>query len=887
MTACKDSQATSGKKAVSATLAGVLAVGLVPAVALADEAVEVTEEDGITERIVTPAQAFAAGTWTKYWDGAEKTLAAGASIAVAYTGSAVTVIPQSIQVESAAATGGQIDVPVSASGTMSAGYTVKYYAADANGNKTGAALASVVKPGRYVAEVTADSTTPYAGGVAALPFTVSAGEFDDSTIVVYEVNPKDASDVTDTSFMFTGNNLSVGVTLDDTAGTTLKQGTDYTVKFLPAHSSVDAPGVTIRDAGSYYAVITGVGTYAGQFATTSPFTVAPFDLSAATIAPITVVNSNAIPSVASVKAADGTELNPSLVKLTDIQTAPPTPGSAGTAAGDKVFNLLGTYTFSVMPVTLPNANFADPAAAVKPGTATVTKVGAAATYKYNGAALPSTFNTNLSDMNSAAFNVNNIEVLNGATKLTVTTNYTVTVTKDGAAYTVPADGLLDEAGVYEVTVATKPDSLSYAVGGEAKVTVTVTEGTVNADASAYINYNGAPISSLTVPYDGTGIAQNAFTPVVVLGDKELTAGTDYKMIFTDAEGKDITGAGNLVNAGTYTITLEGITCTITGNKSIIVTISKVDLTQIQLSGTGIEASAFDKNYSYIDTTSAVTLDSSLVKYNAEADKTADPDWQALPAGVDATWQMKNDEGEWETATTAAQDSTGEYRVVLTPSTDTVKANYTFASDEGTIVYISAGLKASFVFADVTPGSWYFDVVAQAKADSLMNGYNGTDLFGPNDTITRGQVACVLFNMAGGSSSMDDSQYDENKGWVSFSDVDGKMYYGQAIAWAKNAGVVHGYAGTDDFRPDATITREEFAAMLANYAVKNGSALPSDVDALLADKSDGSTVSDWAKASVAWAVQNKVMGNGGFIAPFSNTTRAETAAMVVNYDNSVK
>ncbi len=61
MTACKDSQATSGKKAVSATLAGVLAVGLVPAVALADEAVEVTEEDGITERNTT-AEAIMNGT---------------------------------------------------------------------------------------------------------------------------------------------------------------------------------------------------------------------------------------------------------------------------------------------------------------------------------------------------------------------------------------------------------------------------------------------------------------------------------------------------------------------------------------------------------------------------------------------------------------------------------------------------------------------------------------------------------------------------------------------------------------------------------------------------------------------------------------------------------
>ena len=65
MTACKDSQATSGKKAVSATLAGVLAVGLVPAVALADEAVEVTEEDGITELNATIGQEFNGGTISK------------------------------------------------------------------------------------------------------------------------------------------------------------------------------------------------------------------------------------------------------------------------------------------------------------------------------------------------------------------------------------------------------------------------------------------------------------------------------------------------------------------------------------------------------------------------------------------------------------------------------------------------------------------------------------------------------------------------------------------------------------------------------------------------------------------------------------------------------
>ena len=94
MTACKDSQATSGKKAVSATLAGVLAVGLVPAVALADEAVEVTEEDGITERVVDAAAAFSEGKVTEAsLDGAAAAAVPSTGLAaVAYDGEAVVAV---------------------------------------------------------------------------------------------------------------------------------------------------------------------------------------------------------------------------------------------------------------------------------------------------------------------------------------------------------------------------------------------------------------------------------------------------------------------------------------------------------------------------------------------------------------------------------------------------------------------------------------------------------------------------------------------------------------------------------------------------------------------------------------------------------------------------
>ena len=102
----------------------------------------------------------------------------------------------------------------------------------------------------------------------------------------------------------------------------------------------------------------------------------------------------------------------------------------------------------------------------------------------------------------------------------------------------------------------------------------------------------------------------------------------------------------------------------------------------------------------------------------------------------------------------------------------------------------------------------------------MNGYGGTTTFGPNDALTRGQVAVVLFNMSGAVIPQDETNahYNTESGWnTGFSDVDGKQYYGQAIYWAKKTGVVgNGYVD-GSFRPDQTITREQFAGMLANYA----------------------------------------------------------------------
>ena len=47
------------------------------------------------------------------------------------------------------------------------------------------------------------------------------------------------------------------------------------------------------------------------------------------------------------------------------------------------------------------------------------------------------------------------------------------------------------------------------------------------------------------------------------------------------------------------------------------------------------------------------------------------------------------------------------------------------------------------FSDVSGGEWYAQIVDRAYTLGLLTGYEGTDLFGPSDGMTRGQMVVVL------------------------------------------------------------------------------------------------------------------------------------------------
>lgn len=180
--------------------------------------------------------------------------------------------------------------------------------------------------------------------------------------------------------------------------------------------------------------------------------------------------------------------------------------------------------------------------------------------------------------------------------------------------------------------------------------------------------------------------------------------------------------------------------------------------------------------------------------------------------------------------------------------------------------------------------YFADPVDYVAKKRFMNGYANTNLFGSWDSLTRGQVACVLYNMALDARKVDETKltYTEDKGYVTgFDDVNGKNYYGAAIAWAKQAGVVNGY-GDGTFKPEQTVTREEFCAMLANYASKFDDGYSEGSVDSLKDFDDAAQVSAWAEKVVAWGVENGIIGNGGFLAPTATIFRGDAACMVFNY-----
>ena len=873
MTACKDS--LNGKKAVSATLAGVLAVGMVPAAAFAAtdaQAADTQDDQGIELQSVESAKAFSDGTvaGTLYQNGSSSTNPSyNAKQPVTFKASTVTL-----------KTSGTVDV------SDTDVYEVTYYAQDKDGKPTGDAISAPVEAGKYCAVVTAKSGT-YEGGAAVYKFTIAANEFSNLTNVALDEDGKEAG----TAFTYTASEQPVGF---KSGSNILKEGKDYTVKFYKAGGDLtDAYAISGKpvDAGDYYAVITGIGNYAGSEVKKQPVQVKPLTLARDMFDTIETTSATAPTKPTAIKV-NGKKITDAALLDQIKLTLKDTHG---------LYDANGAYTFIAAPANEKNTN-------VKAGspdaeaTVTVNKVKESATFKYGKTAMPSSLDVDASENES--FDPTKIKAYtaDGKTEITIANGDITYADKDGK--TANASGVsytandVNAGGTWTVTVKVTPNyndshAANYQVGGEQSMTVKVTNGAVDADASVYFTYGHDVVTSVEATYSGkdllTDAAKTIGVQVYAKADDATALATDkYKVTVTDENGKKV---DKIENAGTYTFSVTSEKYDLSGTTELTVVVKPFDLTDIK--ATGLAKS--NSGYEYIAKPAGATATPDVQFNTGEKDS----DGEAIYAGfnqipgynssVKAKWQKLDAEtGEWKDVTTYKDE--GDYRVNLKYiGSEDNAANYIFLEDGET----NKGYKVvdvnKFKFDDVTPDAWYFNEVFKAFDNKYVKGIgNSTKQFAPNVAITRGDVAIILGRMAGVSTELNEGQTSFWNGYdTPFSDVEAGAYYAKAIAWAAKTGIVTGYGDTGEFKPEQAITREEFATMLARYAEKvKGADISAPTD-VLDGYADATGVSDWAKGYVAWAVEAKAMGqNTDFLSAGLNISRAEVAAMAVRYQPSM-
>lgn len=117
------------------------------------------------------------------------------------------------------------------------------------------------------------------------------------------------------------------------------------------------------------------------------------------------------------------------------------------------------------------------------------------------------------------------------------------------------------------------------------------------------------------------------------------------------------------------------------------------------------------------------------------------------------------------------------------------------------------------FTDVASGAYYANAVAWANANGIVSGY-GSGKFGPNDKVTREQLAAILYRYA--QYKKYDVSVGEDTNILSYDDAQSISTYAiPAIQWACGAGVVTGKSGSK-LDPKGNATRAEVAAMLMRF-----------------------------------------------------------------------
>lgn len=475
----------------------------------------------------------------------------------------------------------------------------------------------------------------------------------------------------------------------------------------------------------------------------------------------------------------------------------------------------------------------------------------------------------------------------------------------GSAATTPGEGDGDDQGTEQASEMAADEETTGGIaiskditldGNNHKITAVTATGAEGAPAAQAANVtalltitNGANVTMKNLTINSNKVVENGLVVETGVDAEEQTelllqnvtilnstncglvndaSVVTAKNLVTKGNGTEDKGPAVNVNSGTATATFTMESGEITEEGSIVLDAvtdnTKVGKNTVTINGGKLEAIA-TSNENTGENNITVERGASVTEINTIA--SADED------GNNAKNTINYYSGTVKKITTAADDkvtvtrpSTGGGGGSTTPTepTDPTEPDDETCKKDSTCPISK--------FTDASAAAWYHDGVHYVLEENLMVGVSDGK-FAPNATLTRAELAQILYNKAGKPAV---------SGASTFTDVPASAWYAKAVAWAQQNNVVSGVGG-GKFAPNDKITREQIAVMLYNDAGKKA------VTGTLNFK-DAANVSNWAKDAMLWATQNKVV-NGAvqsdgtlLLNPTNGATRAETAAMLANYYN---
>ena len=628
------------------------------------------------------------------------------------------------------------------------------------------------EPGSY--PVTVTGTGNYTGKVTK-SFTISKAQIS-SAAITYDAGP----------YGYTGKEWKpeVAVSFNDAA---LTADTDYTVSY---ENNINA--------GTAKIIITGIGDhFTGS--TEKTFTINSAEISGCTFAPIADVTYN-----------------------TKAHTPEVTVAISGrTLEADK------DYTVSY-------------ASNVNAGTATVTVTGKG---NFTGSA-NTTFTIAKADLNLSVYTISSLCTETEVKTSTLPSNFFLAdETETGFSIALTAAGG-DAIFTQEPAVVDGENMITYQLNGgtgEATFNVTVTPVSVNYKAGTYDlkiqAYDKTNVSNRIVFESGSAV----YTGSGIKYEKATIAGHSSGMRYTYAPdvatGATLDAAGLPLTVGTYTVTATYSDASSYGYKTATFTITKAtptgtpSFTKIETSGKTLADTkltvgtirpagtiAWDlplttvlkdgKEYAWTftptDTHNYTTLTGKLIPY-------VDDGTDYIPGVIDGNSGSFNfhdvsrfdyfyDAVKWA-AENGIASGTGRY--TFSPDAVCTRAQTV------TFLWRAAGSPMpryrTCAFTDVDSRDYYYNAVLWAVEQGITTGLTATT-FGPDVTVSRGQVATFLYRAASASKP---------NTFNPFTDVKTTAYNYDAILWAYDNRITTGTSDTT-FSPDASCTRAQIVTFLYRY-----------------------------------------------------------------------